>query len=119
MAGVNETFSTAAPSSVVPPEDEMSTVEPDLAARSSGIPLIFVPLGLVVAVIMLSAGVFLMVRKRRLDRLRHHLMPLYNFDPAEEGEDWEAELLDEGPEHRVGRKGYKSTVTETTELFAR
>ena len=30
----------------------------------------------------------------RLDRLRHHLVPLYNFDP-QEAEDWEAELLDD------------------------
>ena len=30
----------------------------------------------------------------RLDKLRHQLMPLYSFDPAE-GEDWETELLTE------------------------
>lgn len=39
--------------------------------------------------------VFLFLRKKRLDRLRHHLMPFYNFDPGEEGEDWEAELLED------------------------
>lgn len=27
-------------------------------------------------------------------------MPLYSFDPAEEGEDWEAELLEEGTDHQ-------------------
>lgn len=35
------------------------------------------------------------MRKNRLDKLRHHLMPVYNFDPSEDGEDWETELLDE------------------------
>lgn len=40
--------------------------------------------------------VYFIIRKKRLDRLRHHLMPLYNFDPTEEGEDWEVELLEEG-----------------------
>lgn len=39
--------------------------------------------------------IFLFLRKKRLDRLRHHLMPFYNFDPGEEGEDWEAELLED------------------------
>lgn len=34
------------------------------------------------------------LRKKRLDRLRHHLIPFYNFDPGEE--DWETELLEDG-----------------------
>lgn len=43
-------------------------------------------------------------RKRKLERLRHRLMPLYNFDPGEEGEDdWETELLDEGFSSRQRR----------------
>jgi hypothetical protein len=35
-------------------------------------------------------------------------MPLYNFDPTEEGEeDWEVELLEEGMDHRnMHRVGY-------------
>lgn len=37
----------------------------------------------------------------RLDKLRHHLMPLYNFDPAEEEGDWESELLEEDREQQV------------------
>lgn len=35
------------------------------------------------------------MRKVKLDRLRHQLMPLYSFDP-EECDDWESDLLDEG-----------------------
>lgn len=38
-----------------------------------------------------------------MERLRHHLMPLYNFDPQEE--DWESELLDDR-----GRKLYSKEV---------
>jgi hypothetical protein len=26
-------------------------------------------------------------------------MPLYTFDPTEEGEDWEVELIEEGMDH--------------------
>lgn len=34
---------------------------------------------------------------RRLEKLRHQLMPMYNFDPAEEQDDLlEQELLDHG-----------------------
>lgn len=32
----------------------------------------------------------------RLEKLRHQLMPMYNFDPAEEQDDLEQELLDHG-----------------------
>lgn len=35
----------------------------------------------------------------RLEKLRHQLMPMYNFDPAEEQDDLlEQELLDHGRE---------------------
>ncbi|XP_014261757.1 uncharacterized protein C3orf18 homolog [Cimex lectularius] len=49
--------------------------------------------------------IVLMRRKKKIDRLRHNLMPFYNFAPGEE-EDWETELLDaddkEGQSRRVG-----------------
>ncbi|XP_077266982.1 uncharacterized protein C3orf18 homolog isoform X3 [Temnothorax americanus] len=63
-----------------------------------GVEYIFVPLGVVVSVIILSAVVWVLIvsRKRKLERLRHRLVPMYNFDPGEEEEDdWETELLDE------------------------
>ncbi|KYN11473.1 Uncharacterized protein C3orf18 like protein [Trachymyrmex cornetzi] len=61
-----------------------------------GVEYIFVPLSVVVSVIILSAVVLIISRKRKLERLRHRLMPMYNFDPGEEEEDdWETELLDE------------------------
>ncbi len=37
-----------------------------------------------------------MVFLYRLEKLRHQLMPMYNFDPAEEQDDLEQELLDHG-----------------------
>nr|CAD7415532.1 unnamed protein product [Timema cristinae] len=86
------------------PTGEVPTVPADTAVEPSGVPFVIVPLGVVIIALMLSAVAFLLVRKRRLDRLRHHLMPLYNFDPTEEGEDWEAELLDEGMDHHIGRR---------------
>ncbi|XP_043790619.1 uncharacterized protein LOC122713875 isoform X2 [Apis laboriosa] len=84
-----------------------------------GIEYIFVPLGVVVFVIILSAVVIIISRKRKLERLRHRLMPMYNFDPGEEEEDdWETELLEECYNNHQRRQGYQSMDTEeSAELF--
>ncbi|XP_014484913.1 PREDICTED: uncharacterized protein C3orf18-like isoform X1 [Dinoponera quadriceps] len=87
-----------------------------------GVEYIFVPLGVVVSVIILSAVVWVLIisRKRKLERLRHRLMPMYNFDPGEEEEDdWETELLDECYSTHQRRQGYQSMDTEeNAELFS-
>jgi hypothetical protein len=49
--------------------------------------------------VICCSQVYFIIRKKRLDHLRHHLMPLYNFDPTEEEEDWEVELIEEGTDH--------------------
>ncbi|XP_076241595.1 uncharacterized protein LOC143183770 isoform X2 [Calliopsis andreniformis] len=84
-----------------------------------GIEYIFVPLGVVVFVIVLSAVVIIISRKRKLERLRHRLMPMYNFDPGEEEEDdWETELLEECYNNHQRHQGYQSMDTEeNAELF--
>ena len=84
-----------------------------------GIEYIFVPLGVVVFVIVLSAVVIILSRKRKLERLRHRLMPMYNFDPGEEEEDdWETELLEDCYNNHQRRQGYQSMDTEeNAELF--
>ncbi|KAH0956354.1 hypothetical protein HN011_009364 [Eciton burchellii] len=86
-----------------------------------GVEYIFVPLGVVISVIILSAVVWVLIisRKRKLERLRHRLMPMYNFDPGEEEEnDWETELLDECYNTHQRRQGYQSMDTEeNAELF--
>ncbi|GFG32460.1 hypothetical protein Cfor_11909 [Coptotermes formosanus] len=58
-----------------------------------------IPLSIFIILCLLAVMVYIIIRKKHLDHLRHHLMPLYNFDPTEEGEDWEAELLEEGVDH--------------------
>ncbi|MEE6515691.1 hypothetical protein FKM82_024650 [Ascaphus truei] len=46
-------------------------------------------------VIGLAVAMVLYIRKqKRLEKLRHQLMPMYNFDPGEEREDLEQELLE-------------------------
>lgn len=41
-------------------------------------------------------------------------MPLYSFDPAEDGEDWEAELLEEGTDHQ---QRIKVTIFNIAKFF--
>lgn len=38
----------------------------------------------------------------RFDRLRHHLLPMYSYDPAEELHEAEQELLVEPEDAKVG-----------------
>ncbi|NP_001181778.1 uncharacterized protein C3orf18 homolog isoform X4 [Macaca mulatta] len=43
-----------------------------------------------------TAGVLYIRKKKRLEKLRHQLMPMYNFDPMEEQDELEQELLEHG-----------------------
>lgn len=79
---------------------ETAVLEATAGWDSTSLAYVFVPLSLVVCLGLATALVVFLVRKSRLDRLRHHLMPFYSFDPQDEGEDWEAELLEEGLTHR-------------------
>ncbi|XP_055016789.1 uncharacterized protein C3orf18 isoform X2 [Boleophthalmus pectinirostris] len=67
------------------------------AAEASGMGMVLLPFG-IITVIGLAVAIMLYIRKRkRLEKLRHQLMPMYNFDPAEEQDDLlEQELLDHG-----------------------
>lgn len=50
-------------------------------------------LGLMLHGVELSLSLSLL---SRLEKLRHQLMPMYNFDPAEEQDELEQELLEHG-----------------------
>ncbi|XP_064029516.1 small integral membrane protein 29 isoform X2 [Pogoniulus pusillus] len=52
-------------------------------------------LGAVLAVVMYVQ------KKRRFDHLRHRLLPMYSYDPAEELQESEQELLVEAEDTRV------------------
>ncbi|PNI80445.1 C3orf18 isoform 5 [Pan troglodytes] len=43
-----------------------------------------------------TASVLYIRKKKRLEKLRHQLMPMYNFDPTEEQDELEQELLEHG-----------------------
>uniref|UniRef100_A0A8B9NM83 Small integral membrane protein 29 n=1 Tax=Accipiter nisus TaxID=211598 RepID=A0A8B9NM83_9AVES len=48
----------------------------------------------------LLAAVMYVQKKRRFDRLRHRLLPMYSYDPAEELQESEQELLVEAEDTR-------------------
>ncbi|XP_042614902.1 uncharacterized protein C3orf18 homolog isoform X1 [Cyprinus carpio] len=73
-----------------------STQLPMASVGGAGMGMVLVPFG-IITVIGLAVVVLLYIRKKkRLEKLRHQLMPMYNFDPAEEQDDLEQELLDHG-----------------------
>ncbi|XP_035008116.1 uncharacterized protein C3orf18 homolog isoform X2 [Hippoglossus stenolepis] len=76
-----------------------ATTFPEVVIEGSGMGMVLVPFG-IITVIGLAVAILLYIRKRkRLEKLRHQLMPMYNFDPAEEQDDLlEQELLDHGRE---------------------
>lgn len=68
---------------------------------------LFVPFcSLLIIAFLTITVIILLKRKRRIDRLRHHLMPYYNFAPGEE-DDWETELLESEGE-LTARRDYNS-----------
>nr|KAF6334879.1 hypothetical protein mPipKuh1_001827 [Pipistrellus kuhlii] len=54
-----------------------------------------------------AAGVLYIRKKKRLEKLRHQLMPMYSFDPTEEQDELEQELL----EHAASAQAPPSKTT--------
>ncbi|EHB14843.1 hypothetical protein GW7_19956 [Heterocephalus glaber] len=52
--------------------------------------------GIITMIGLAVAMVFYIRKKKRLEKLRHQLMPMYNFDPTEEQDELEQELLEHG-----------------------
>ncbi|XP_077570154.1 small integral membrane protein 29 isoform X2 [Stigmatopora nigra] len=49
---------------------------------------------IIITIIGIAVAVILYIRKkRRLDRLRHQLLPIYSYDPSEEVNEAEQEML--------------------------
>ncbi|KAE8298442.1 putative protein C3orf18 Protein G20 [Larimichthys crocea] len=89
-----------------------ATTFPEAVIEGSGMGMVLVPFG-IITVIGLAVAIMLYIRKRkRLEKLRHQLMPMYNFDPAEEQDDLlEQELLDHGREGSLAGPNAKTLTT--------
>nr|XP_015814455.2 uncharacterized protein C3orf18 isoform X1 [Nothobranchius furzeri]XP_015814456.2 uncharacterized protein C3orf18 isoform X1 [Nothobranchius furzeri]XP_054586331.1 uncharacterized protein C3orf18 isoform X1 [Nothobranchius furzeri] len=89
-----------------------ATAFPEEVIGGSRAGMLLVPFGIIM-VIGLAVAMMLYIRKRkRLEKLRHQLMPMYNFDPAEEQDDLlEQELLDHGREGTLAGPNAKTLTT--------
>ncbi|XP_071016602.1 uncharacterized protein C3orf18-like [Oncorhynchus clarkii lewisi] len=88
-----------------------ATKLPEVALEGAGMGMVLVPFG-IITVIGLALVMMLYIRKRkRLEKLRHQLMPMYNFDPAEEQDDLEQELLDHNRDGNLTGSNNKTLTT--------
>ncbi|XP_064825104.1 uncharacterized protein C3orf18 homolog [Oncorhynchus masou masou] len=88
-----------------------ATKLPEVALEGPGMGMVLVPFG-IITVIGLALVMMLYIRKRkRLEKLRHQLMPMYNFDPAEEQDDLEQELLDHNRDGNLTGSNNKTLTT--------
>ncbi|XP_061052358.1 small integral membrane protein 29 isoform X4 [Eubalaena glacialis] len=63
------------------------------ASSDSMVGYVLGPFFLITLVGVVVAVVMYVQKKKRVDRLRHHLLPVYSYDPAEELHEAEQELL--------------------------
>ncbi|XP_074833859.1 small integral membrane protein 29 isoform X1 [Carettochelys insculpta] len=74
----------------------MSNTTTPASTRTSSDSLVgyvLVPFFLITVVGIVLAVIMYIQKKRRFDRLRHHLLPMYSYDPAEDLHEAEQELL--------------------------
>ncbi|KAM9272105.1 uncharacterized protein C3orf18 homolog isoform 1-T7 [Cariama cristata] len=87
-----------------------STKIPDVASTGPGVSTMLLSFG-IITVIGLAVAMVLYIRKRkRLEKLRHQLMPMYNFDPTEEQDELEQELLEHGRDAASSQASQSKTL---------
>ncbi|KAJ8916058.1 hypothetical protein NQ315_010926 [Exocentrus adspersus] len=78
--------------------ETISTTEEPFEADDSK--YIIIPLVVIVLVMLLSVLVYLMARRRKIDRLRRNILKLYDFDSNEQ--EWESLTNNEYPSYSNG-----------------
>uniref|UniRef100_A0A8C6KSS7 Small integral membrane protein 29 n=1 Tax=Nothobranchius furzeri TaxID=105023 RepID=A0A8C6KSS7_NOTFU len=79
-----------------------TTQSPHDIDRSRTISYVLVPI-LLITITGIAAAVVMYIRKRRrIDRLRHQLLPVYTYDPSEELNEAEQEILWREEDTRAG-----------------
>ncbi|XP_031542361.1 uncharacterized protein C3orf18 homolog isoform X1 [Vicugna pacos] len=69
---------------------------PDVTGGTAGVGTMLLSFGIITVIGLAVAMVLYIRKKKRLEKLRHQLMPMYNFDPTEEQDELEQELLEHG-----------------------
>ncbi|KAM9133898.1 uncharacterized protein C3orf18 homolog [Pangshura tecta] len=73
-----------------------STKIPDVVSSEPGLSTMLLSFGIITMIGFAVAMVLYIRKRKRLEKLRHQLMPMYNFDPTEEQDELEQELLEHG-----------------------
>uniref|UniRef100_A0A8C1LSJ1 Small integral membrane protein 29 n=1 Tax=Cyprinus carpio TaxID=7962 RepID=A0A8C1LSJ1_CYPCA len=71
----------------------ITTQPPHTISGDTAVSYVLVPFFLITALGIVAAVVMYIRRKRRIDRLRHQLLPVYTYDPTEELNEAEQEIL--------------------------
>ncbi|CAM2107404.1 unnamed protein product [Caretta caretta] len=81
---------------------------------------VLVPFFLITVVGIVVVVMMYIQKKRRFDRLRHHLLPMYSYDPAEDLHEAEQELLGDPDDTKVmrGWGGYQPHRTSLMDMKA-
>ncbi|KAF1481374.1 hypothetical protein FQV11_0011835, partial [Eudyptes moseleyi] len=96
-----------------------STKIPDVASTGPGMSTMLLSFGIITVIGLAVAMPFPFPPMGRLEKLRHQLMPMYNFDPTEEQDELEQELLEHGrdaassqaSQSKVGSRGQRILLT--------
>ncbi|XP_055882546.1 small integral membrane protein 29-like [Biomphalaria glabrata] len=67
--------------------------EHDGSSNSNVLLIILLPITALICVAVVIGVIVWMLKRSRMDKLRHHLMPLYSFEPSDSSQDWETDLL--------------------------
>lgn len=69
---------------------------PDVTGSTAGVGTMLLSFGIITVIGLAVAMVLYIRKKKRLEKLHHQLMPMYSFDPTEEQDELEQELLEHG-----------------------
>ncbi|XP_008317387.1 uncharacterized protein C3orf18 homolog [Cynoglossus semilaevis] len=70
-----------------------TTQPPAISDGDAAVTYVLVPFFLITIIGIAVAVILYVRRKRRIDRLRHQLLPIYSYDPSEELHEAEQEIL--------------------------
>ncbi|XP_076875058.1 small integral membrane protein 29 [Brachyhypopomus gauderio] len=70
-----------------------TTQPPHVNGGDVAVSYVLVPFFLITLIGIIIAAVLYLRRRRRIDRLRHQLLPVYTYDPSEELNEAEVDML--------------------------
>ncbi|KAM6169156.1 uncharacterized protein C3orf18 homolog isoform 1-T1 [Rhynchocyon petersi] len=84
----------------------------DVVGGTAGVGTMLLSFGIITVIGLAVAMVLYIRKKKRLEKLRHQLMPMYNFDPTEEQDELEQELLEHGRDAASMQAAASTQVTQ-------